>query len=93
MLSNYVIFLHSLRQKAALLRNAKLIFVLTNFFVSEYDLFRISFNFSANFWTVFVEPGAAPPVNTKSSVTKLLCFRIQELFLFYLIVLTLSNSL
>ena len=84
MLFVYVIFLHSLRQKAALLRNAKYISVLRNCFVSEYDLFRISFNFSASFWTVFLEPGDAPPVNTKCSVRKLLCSTSRILF-FYII--------
>ena len=79
----YEIFLHSLSQKAALLRNAKLIFLLTNFFVSEYNLFRISLNFSASFWTVFVEPGAAPSLNTKSSLAKLLCSTSRILFLLF----------
>ena len=40
------------------------------FIVSEYDSFRFSPSFSASFWTVFVEPGAAPPVHAKISSTK-----------------------
>ena len=54
--------LHPLRHRIALLRKAKLIFVLIKFIVSEYDSFRFSISFSASFLTVFVEPGAAPPV-------------------------------
>ena len=38
--------------------------------MSEYDSFRFSLSFSASFWTVFVEPGAAPPVHAKISGTK-----------------------
>ena len=61
-----------LRQRIALLRGAKLIFLLIEFFVSEYDSFRFSLSFCASFWMVFVEPGAAPPVHAKISGTKLL---------------------
>ena len=63
-------FLHPLRQKIAILRSAKLTLVLMKFIVSEYDSFRFSLNFSATFWTIFAEPGAAPPVHTKSNGTK-----------------------
>ena len=62
-----------LRQRIALLKSAKLIFILIKFIVSEYDSFRFSLSFSASFWMVFVEPGAAPPVHAKISGTKLLC--------------------
>ena len=55
------------------LRSAKLILFLLKFFVSEFDSFRFSLSFSASFWMVFVEPGAAPPVHAKTSETKLLC--------------------
>ena len=41
--------------------------------MSEYDSSRFSLSFSASFWTVFVEPGAAPPVHAKIKGTKLLC--------------------
>ena len=37
------------------------------------DLFRFSLSFSASFWAVFVEPGAALLVHAKNSGTKLLC--------------------
>ena len=60
MLDVFLRFLHPLRQRIALLRSAKLIFVLIKFIVSEYDSFRFSLSFSASFWTAFVEPGAAP---------------------------------
>ena len=66
-------FLHPLKQRITLLRGAKLIFVLVKFIVSEYDSFRFSLSFSASFWMVFVEPGAAPPVHAKINGTKLLC--------------------
>ena len=56
-----------LRQRIALLRSAKLIFVLIKFIVCEYDSFHFSLSFSASFWMVFVEPGAAPPVHAKIS--------------------------
>ena len=62
-----------LRQRIALLKSAKLIFILIKFIVSEYDSFRFSLSFSASFWMVFVEPGAAPPIHAKISGTKLLC--------------------
>ena len=61
MLDVLLSFLRPLRQRIALLRSAKLIIVLIQFIVSEYDSFRFSGSFSASFWTVFVEPGAAPP--------------------------------
>ena len=61
------------RQRIALLRRAKLIFVLIKFIVSEYESFRFWLSFSASFWMVFVEPGASPPVHAKISGTKLLC--------------------
>ena len=51
----------------------KLIFVLIKFNVSEYNSFRFSLSFSASFRTVFVEPGAAPPVHAKIRGKKLLC--------------------
>ena len=70
MMDVFLGFLHSLRQSIALLRSAKLIFVLIKIIVSEYDSFRFSLSFSANLWTVFVEPGAAPPVH--SSILKFL---------------------
>ena len=66
-------FLHPLRHRTALLRNAKLIFVLIKFMVSEYDSFRFSLIFSASFWIVFVEPGTLPPVHAKISGRRLLC--------------------
>ena len=40
MLDVFLKFLHPLRQRIALLRNAKLIFVIIKFIVSEYDSFR-----------------------------------------------------
>ena len=52
-------FLHPRRQRIALLRSAKLILCLSKFFVSGYDSFRFSLNFSASFWTVFVEPSSS----------------------------------
>ena len=52
-------FLHPLRQRIALLRSAKPILVLIKFVGSEYDPLRYSLNFSASFWTVFIDPGAA----------------------------------
>ena len=51
MLNVFSRFLHPLRQRIALLRSAKLIFVLPMFIVSEYDSFRFSLSFSASFWT------------------------------------------
>ena len=63
MLDVFLSFFYPLRQRIALLRSAKLIFVLMKFIVSEYNSFRFSLSFSASFWTVFVEPGAAPPVH------------------------------
>ena len=48
------------------------IFALLKFIVSEYDSCR----FSASFWTIFVEPGAAPPVHAKISC----CVPHPELF-------------
>ena len=72
-------FLHLLRQRIALLRIAKLIFVLIKFIVSEFDLFRFSLSFSAIFWMVFLEPGAALSAHAKISGTKLLCSH-PELF-------------
>ena len=71
-------FLQPLRQRIALLRSAKLMFVLIKLIVSEYDSFRFSLSLSASFWMVFVEPGAAPSVHAKISGTQLLCstFRI-----------------
>ena len=61
---NYLLF-YPIRQKIALLRSAKLISVLLKFIVSENDSFRFSLSFSASFWMVFVDPGAAPPVHEK----------------------------
>ena len=72
-------FLHLLRQRIAHLRIAKLIFVLIKFIVSEFDLFRFSLSFSASFWMVFLEPGAALSAHAKISGTKLLCSH-PELF-------------
>ena len=80
----FKIFLHPLRQRIALLRSAKLIFALLKFIVSEYDSCR----FSASFWTIFVKPGAAPPVHAKISGTKLLC-STSRIFSWYFNVLTL----
>ena len=62
-------FLHPLRQRIALLRSAKLIFVLIKFIVSEYDSFRFSLSFSASFWSVFEEPCAALLVIRLSKVS------------------------
>ena len=70
MLDLFSRFLHPLRQRIALLKSAKLIFLLLKFIVSEYDSFRFSFNFSASFWMVFVEPSAAPPAHAKISGTQ-----------------------
>ena len=56
-----------------------LIFVLIKFIVSEFDLFRFSLSFSAIFWMVFLEPGAALSAHAKISGTKLLCSH-PELF-------------
>ena len=59
--------------------------VLIKLTVSEYDSFRFSHSFSASFWTVFVDPGAAPPVHAKISGTKLLCSTSKKsLLVFYL---------
>ena len=33
--------------------------------MSEYDSFRFSLSFSVSFWSVFVEPDAAPPVHAQ----------------------------
>ena len=63
-------FLYPLRQRIALLRSAKFIFVLIKFLVSEYDSFCFSLSFPANFLTVFVEPGADAPVQEKVSGRK-----------------------
>ena len=63
----------SLRQRTALLRSPKFIYVLINVIVSEIDSFRFSLSFAAVFLTVFEEPGAAFPVHAKISGTKLLC--------------------
>ena len=41
--------------------------------MSEYDSFRFLLSFSASFWTVFIDSGAAPPVHAKISGTKVLC--------------------
>ena len=73
MLEVFLRFVHPLRQRIVLLKSAKLIFILIKFIVSEYDSFRFSLSFSASFWMVFVEPGAAPPIHAKISGTKLLC--------------------
>ena len=78
-------FLHPLR----LLESAILIFVLIKFFVSEYDSFRFSLSFSASFWLVFVEPGAAPPVQAKVIGRKLL-YSTSRILCCYFSVLTLS---
>ena len=80
-------FLHTLRQRIALPRDAKLIFVLIKLIVSEYDSFHFSLSFSASFWMVFVEPGAAPSVHAKISGTKLLC-STSRIFCCYYNVLT-----
>ena len=82
MLDVFLRFLHPLRQRIALLRNAKSIFVLMEFIVFEYVLFRFSLSFSACFWTVFVEPGAAPPMHTKIIVIKLLFYVQKSLLVF-----------
>ena len=58
----------------------KLILVLTKFILSKYDTFCFLLSFSASFWTVFVEPGAAPPVNAKNKAT---VFRIQNSLLVF----------
>ena len=75
MLDVFLRFLHPLRQRIALLKSAKLIFVLIKFIVSEYDSFRVSLSF----WMVFVEPGAAPPVHAKIS-GKNCCVPHPEIF-------------
>ena len=72
MLDVFLGLLHPLRQRIALIRSAKLIFVLIKLFVSEYDSLRFSLSFSASSWTIFVEPGAAPPVHAKVGGTQLL---------------------
>ena len=77
MLDVFLRFLHPIRQKIVLLRSAKPIFVIMEFIAFEYILFRFSLSFSACFWTVFVEPGAAPPMHAKIIGTKLL-FYIQK---------------
>ena len=89
MLDVFLSFFYPLRQRIALLRSAKLIFVLMKFIVSDNNSFRFSLSFSANFWTVFVEPGAAPPVHTKISGTKLL-FSTSRILYCYFNVLTFS---
>ena len=89
MLDLFLRFLHPLRQRIALLRSAKLIFVLMKFIESEYDSFRFSLSFSASFGMVFVEPGAAPPVHSKISGTQLLC-STSRILCWYFNVLTLS---
>ena len=71
--------MHTLRQWIALLRSAKLIFVFMKLNVSEYDSFRFPLSFSASFWTVFVEPGAAPPLHAKF-MEQSCCVRLPELF-------------
>ena len=73
MLDGFLRFLHPVRQRIALLRSAKLIFVLIKIIVSEYDSIRFSLSFSASFWTVVVEPAVASPVHAKISGLKLLC--------------------
>ena len=74
-------FLHPLRQRIALLRSAKLIFVLITFIVSEYDSFCFSLSLCASFWMVFGEqPGAVPPVHAKKKWNKAALFHIQKLF-------------
>ena len=82
-------FWHPLRHRIALLRSAKLISVLIEFIVSEFDSFRFSLSFYASFWVVFVEPGAAPPVHTEINGTKLLCSTSRTLC-WYFNVLTIS---
>ena len=82
------IFLLPLRQRNALLRSANFTLVLKKFVVSDYGSFRFLLNFSACFCTVFVQPGAAPPVNARISGTKLLC-STSRFFCCYLNVLTL----
>ena len=82
MLFVFLSFLHPPRQRIALLRSAKLILVLTEFIMWEYDTFRFSLKFSASFWTIFVEPGG------KICGTQLLCSRLRVLC-WYLNVLTL----
>ena len=77
------------KARIALLRSAKLIFFLIKFIVSEYDSFRFWLSFSASFWTIFVEPGAAPTIHAKISETKLLCSTFRILC-WYLNVLTLG---
>ena len=55
----------------------------------SYDSFRFSLSFSASFWMVFVEPGAAPPVHAKISGAKLLGYTFRILC-WYFNLLTLS---
>ena len=55
----------------------------------KYDSFRSSLYFSASFWTVFVEPGAAPPVHAKIIEKKAAVFHIQN----YLLVFQSFNTL
>ena len=51
---------------------------------------NLVFYFSASFWTVFVEPGAAPPVHLKISRTKVLC-STSKILCWYFNVLTLMK--
>ena len=62
------------RQRIGLLRRAKHVFVLLKFIVSEYDSFRFSLSSSASFWTVFIEPGAAPDLWYTQKLSKQSCF-------------------
>ena len=69
-------------------QKCKSYFFLLQFIVSVYNSFRFSLSVSASFWTVFVEPGAAPPVHAKNSGTKLLC-STSTILCWYFNVLTL----
>ena len=75
--------------KAEEVQNLFLFFISLLFIVSEYYSFRFSLSFSASFWMVFVEPGAAPPVHAKISGTKLLC-STSRILCWYFNILTLS---
>ena len=77
MLDVFLGFLQPLRQRIAVLRRAKLLYVFIKFIVSEYESFRFSLSFSASFWMVFVEPGASLLCPT----SRILCYYFNVLTL------------
>ena len=70
------LILHPLSQRNALITSAKPFFL---DFESDHDSFRFSLFFIASFWKIFVEPGAASPVQAENSGTKLLCSKSRIL--------------